>query len=137
MIKYVLDNGREFRDYVVPYTNAATILRDDLKDTEDLEDLFSGWDPEKKAYSPETWDYGGSPSKKGKAAGHHEEAGGHSLVLRSEALLRRAGKDRGGEADELSVIERDPTLEHPRCVFPVLPRHFSRCTPALVEPIYG
>ncbi len=30
MIKDVLDNGREFRDYVVPYTNAATILRGTL-----------------------------------------------------------------------------------------------------------
>jgi formate dehydrogenase major subunit len=124
MIKYVLDNGREFRDYVVPYTNAATILRDDLKDTEDLEGLFSGWDAEKKAYSPETWDYRGSPSKKGKAAGHHEAAGGHS-------------KDRGGEADELSVFERDPTLEHPRCVFQVLRRHFSRYTPEMVERLCG
>src|SRR5437016_8723634 len=124
MIKYVLDNGREFRDYVVPYTNAATILRDDLKDTEDLEGLFSGWDPEKKAYSPETWDYRGSPSKKGKAAGHRTAAGGHS-------------KDRGGEADELSVFERDPTLEHPRCVFQVLRRHFSRYTPEMVERVCG
>jgi formate dehydrogenase major subunit len=124
MIHYVLENRREFRDYVVPYTNAATILRDDLKDTEDLDGLFSGWDPEKKAYSPETWDYRGSPSKKGKAAGHHEAAGGHA-------------KDRGGEADELSVFERDPTLEHPRCVFQIVRRHFSRYTPEMVERLCG
>jgi formate dehydrogenase major subunit len=72
MIKYVLDNRREFRDYIVHYTNAGTILRDDRQDTEDLEGLFSGWDPAKKAYSPETWDYRGSPSKEGAAPGHHE-----------------------------------------------------------------
>ena len=43
LINYVLQNGREFRDYVVPYTNAATIIHEDFKDTEDLGGLFSGW----------------------------------------------------------------------------------------------
>src|ERR1700754_1809267 len=46
MENYVLTNGLEFRDYVVPYTNAATIIRDDFRDTEDLDGLFSGWDAE-------------------------------------------------------------------------------------------
>src|SRR5207302_9994310 len=44
MIKYVIDQDRIFRDYVVCYTNAPAILRDDFKDTEDLDGLFSGWD---------------------------------------------------------------------------------------------
>src|SRR5689334_5666378 len=43
MINYVLENGRDFRDYLLPYTNAATIIREDFKDTEDLGGLFSGW----------------------------------------------------------------------------------------------
>src|SRR5437016_4682359 len=44
LINYAITNDKYFRDYVVPYTNAATILREDFKDTEDLGGLFSGWD---------------------------------------------------------------------------------------------
>src|SRR5215472_638505 len=33
--------------------------------------------------------------------------------------------------------ERDLSLEHPRCVFQVLKRHFSRYTPALVDEVCG
>ncbi|MEA2325428.1 MAG: formate dehydrogenase major subunit, partial [Thermoanaerobaculia bacterium] len=44
LINYTISNDRYFRDYVIPYTNAATILREDFKDTEDLGGLFSGWD---------------------------------------------------------------------------------------------
>ena len=55
MIRYTLENERYFRDYVVYYTNAPTILRSDFKDTEDLGGLFSGWDGKK--YDPETWLY--------------------------------------------------------------------------------
>src|SRR5437868_11450503 len=63
MINYVLANNKEFREYVVNYTNAATLLRDDFKDTEDLDGLFSGWDAEKKQYDPESWLYRGAPVK--------------------------------------------------------------------------
>src|SRR5438067_5044094 len=55
LINYVLGNNKDFREYVVHYTNAATILRDDFKDTEDLDGLFSGWDGKK--YAGESWQY--------------------------------------------------------------------------------
>jgi len=115
LIHYVLENKKEFRDYVVNYTNASTILRDDFRDTEDLDGLFSGWDADKKKYDPETWLYKGAPSKDsgGEKAGHSDAGGGH-------------GKDRGGEAEDAGKFEADPTLEHPRCVFQVLKRHFSQ-----------
>ena len=125
LIHYVLENGREFREYVANYTNAPTILRDDFRDTEDLDGLFSGWDPEKKKYDPETWLYKGAPSKnRGKKAGHADSDGGH-------------GKDRGGEAEDAGRFESDPTMQHPRCVFQVLKRHFSRYTPEVVERYCG
>jgi len=126
MINYVLENNREFREYVVPYTNASTILREDFKDTEDLDGLFSGWDPEKKKYDPETWLYQGTPSKDtgGEHPGHSESGGGH-------------GKDRGGEAEDAAKFESDPSLQHPRCVFQVLKRHFARYTPEVVERYCG
>ena len=63
LIHYVLENDKDFREYVVHYTNAAVILRDDFRDTEDLGGLFSGWDAEKKQYKTETWAYQGAPEK--------------------------------------------------------------------------
>jgi formate dehydrogenase major subunit len=55
MINYVIANERYFRDYVIDYTNAPTILRSDFKDTEELGGLFSGWDGKK--YDSTTWLY--------------------------------------------------------------------------------
>jgi len=57
LINYVLEHGKEFREYVVAYTNASMLLRDDFQDTEELDGLFSGWDAEKKKYDPESWAY--------------------------------------------------------------------------------
>src|SRR5437870_13728753 len=62
LVNYVLENNREFREYVVHYTNASAILRADFRDTEDLDGLFSGWDAAKNKYSPESWRYQGAPS---------------------------------------------------------------------------
>ncbi len=113
LINYVLSGERYFREYVVHYTNAATILRSDFKDTEDLGGLFSGWDGKK--YDSESWLYQGAEDKE-----NQEFSGGH-------------GKDRGGEAQQINDPPRDETLQHPRCVFQVLTRHFARYTPELVE----
>ncbi len=44
LINYVLSNELYFKDYVVAYTNAATLVREDFQDTEDLDGLFSGYD---------------------------------------------------------------------------------------------
>src|SRR5581483_4129265 len=123
LINYVLTEGKDFREYVVAYTNASTILREDFRDTEDLGGFFSGWDPEKQKYHPKTWLYQGSPEKDG-GSGHEEHGGGH-------------GKDRGGEAGDLGEHESDPTLQHPRCVYQVLKKHFSRYTPEMVEQYCG
>ena len=55
LVNYVLQHGREFRDYVVPYTNAATIISADFRDTEDLGGVFSGWDEKNCTYDPASW----------------------------------------------------------------------------------
>ena len=34
-------------------------------------------------------------------------------------------------------LASDPSLEHPRCVFQILKRHFARYTPEMVERICG
>ena len=44
LINHVLSNELDFREYVLAYTNAATIVSEDFRDTEDLDGLFSGFD---------------------------------------------------------------------------------------------
>jgi formate dehydrogenase major subunit len=41
------------------------------------------------------------------------------------------------EGGDLGHPTRDPTLEHPRCVFQILKRHYARYTPEVVEQITG
>src|SRR5688500_20128251 len=60
IINYGLENELDFREYVVAYTNAAVIVGEDYQDTEDLDGLFSGFDPETRTYDPESWQYAGS-----------------------------------------------------------------------------
>ena len=124
LIHYVIENDKWFKDYVLHYTNASTILREDFRDTEDGAGFFSGWNEKKKEYDPETWLYEGSPSKQGGQPGHHAAGGGHA-------------KDRGGEAGNTHVYHTDPTLQNPRCVFQVLKKHFARYTPEMVERFCG
>jgi len=121
LINYTITHEKYFKEYICHYTNAPTILREDLRDTEDLGGLFSGWNEEEKQYDPKTWLYEGSPYKgSSKPAGHAPHGGGH-------------GKDRGGEAGDLGEHKNDLGLEHPRCVFQVLKKHFARYTPEMVE----
>jgi formate dehydrogenase major subunit len=122
MVNHVLTNGLEFRDYVVHYTNASVLVREDFRDTEELDGVFSGWDAAANKYSPETWAF--AAAEGGGATGHEEPRGGH-------------GKDRGDEPAKARDALRDPSLQHPRSVFQVLRRHFSRYTPAMVEEVCG
>jgi formate dehydrogenase major subunit len=113
LINYVLTNGREFREYVQNYTNAATIIVDTFRDTEDLDGLFSGYDETKHAYDNATWQYRGVD-------------------------MHAAAGDRHGRTEQNGTTpERDPSLEDPRCVFQLLKRHFARYTPEAVAEICG
>jgi formate dehydrogenase major subunit len=114
IINYVLANEKYFRDYVVAYTNAATLLTEDFAGTEDLDGVFSGLDREHRTYDFEAWRYQGGDM--------------------SAAAGRRDRVDRG-EAHRNP--DRDETLTSPRCVFQVLKRHFARYTPEMVERACG
>jgi len=58
IIRHILENQGYFHDYVVNYTNAATLIRADFKDTEELDGLFSGYDAQSETYSDQSsWDY--------------------------------------------------------------------------------
>jgi len=122
LIRYTIENDKYFREYVQHYTNGPMILREDFRDTDDLGGVFSGWDEEKKQYQPQSWLYQGSEEKDSgsQQPGHSPAGGGH-------------GKDRGGEAAKMTEYDADPAMEHPRCVFQILRRHFARYTPEMIE----
>jgi len=126
IVNYILTNGREFREYVKHYTNAATIVSGEFADTEDLGGLFSGWDPESNSYDIETWQYAGMDVF---ASGGKREEG----AIFGES----AHGSQGGKLEHGNPPEMDMDLEHPRCVFQLLKRHFSRYTPEKVEEICG
>lgn len=121
IIKYIIDNDRCFKDYVVAYTNASVIVSDEFQDTEDLDGLFSGWDTENTKYKTRSWAYQGvdpepaSGSRESDSATHGDPTQGHPIQAR----------------------EIDPTLQHPRCIFQILKRHFSRYTVEMVEETCG
>jgi formate dehydrogenase major subunit len=139
IINYVLTNEKYFRDYVLAYTNAATILCESFVDTEDLDGVFSGLDHERRIYDMETWRYEGPVVRP--AVGQRSPAATRA-PLRGDELrqVRRAGR---GEAQGAAGVgcnpnpDRDETLQHPRSVFQVLKRHFSRYTPEMVAEITG
>jgi formate dehydrogenase major subunit len=126
IVNHILQNGREFRDYVVNYTNAPVIINEDFNDTEDLDGFFSGWDEEKGGYDNTTWQYAGMRVR---GAVQDEET-----ALSGEAV-GYGGHGAGLEHGE--PPEEDSTLEHPRCVFQLLTRHYGRYTPERVAEICG
>jgi anaerobic selenocysteine-containing dehydrogenase len=73
IVNYILENERYFEEYVKTYTNAATIINEDFQDTEDLDGVFSGWDPDSRSYDASTWRYAGT-SVSG-TAGRREQGG--------------------------------------------------------------
>ncbi len=125
LINYILQNELDFREYVLHYTNASVIIPESFKDTEELGGIFSGWDPEKKEYDTTSWLYQGvKPAEHSSDQQSKETSGGHS----------QHGVD---SSTDLSTYEQDLTLQHPRCVYQIMKRHFARYTPEMVEEYCG
>src|ERR1044072_4976133 len=59
VVNYILEHERYFESYVKHYTNAPVIIDEGFADTEDLDGLFSGWDPEEGQYDVSSWQYAG------------------------------------------------------------------------------
>ena len=133
LINYVLQKNKYFHDYVVNYTNAPTIIDEDFRDTEDLDGLFSGFDPEHRTYDWTTWRYQGdddiAPASGARGMQRH-----HKREVRQAARGEAHGS--GGAAAHPEP-DTDPTLQHPRCVFQILKRHFARYTPEMVAEVAG
>jgi formate dehydrogenase major subunit len=130
VINYILSNDLDFREYVLAYTNASFLIREDYQDTEDLDGLFSGYDPETATYDPTTWHYeGADPTAQG------------SIPDQVRAKQQASADQHGSGGPKLEGvaghIASDPSLQHPRCVYQILKRHFARYTPEMVEQICG
>ena len=128
IVNYILSNEKYFREYVVAYTNAASIVGEDFRDTDDLDGLFSGYDPETGTYDTDSWQYENIDPDDGTNEGE------------DSVEDRGAGHELGGRGATMSgaqEVRRDETLQDPRCVLQVLTRHFARYTPEMVSEVCG
>jgi formate dehydrogenase major subunit len=126
IVNYVLENELDFREYVVSYTNAAHIVSDEFRDTEDLDGLFSGFDPETRTYDPESWQFA-----------RREEEGG---ARQDQPMQRETASALQHETHGIQVAGeqlRDESLQHPNCVYQILKRHYARYTPEMVAQTCG
>ncbi len=112
------NNDPFFKEYVVNFTNAATLVSPDFKDTEDLDGIFSGLSGDGKAYSRASWSYQRHP-----AAG---PAVAQAKTFTDLLLQRVPGRPKA-----------DPTLKDPRTVFQIMKKHYQRYTPEMVERVCG
>jgi formate dehydrogenase major subunit len=129
IVNYILEHELHFADYVRHYTNAPVIIREEFADTEDLDGLFAGWDPEAGEYDVTSWMYEGMEL--------HASAGQREAGFKP---TKGEGSGQGGAGGGLHHGEppsEDPTLQHPRCVFQILKRHFARYTPEFVAETCG
>ncbi len=83
--------------------------------------MFSGFDPESGTYDPASWRYAGT--EQGTTPGREERS--------SQSFAEMTGAGMDGE------VQRDETLQHPRCVLQILRRHFARYTPEMVQEVCG
>jgi formate dehydrogenase major subunit len=123
LVNYVIQNERYFKDYVVSFTNAPTLLSEDYEDMDDT-GIFVGWDSEKGSYDINKWRYEGMPVS--------PSTGGSQGAITGEAFSNRVGQYKGND-----TFPEDRTLQHERCIFQVLKRHFSKYTPEMVERVCG
>ena len=121
LINYILSNDAAFREYVVAYTNAASIVAEDVRLPDDLDGVFSGFDDATSTYDDDTWQY--EPTSARDEAVDDAPEGGQAFE--------------GGSVQDLRFVERDPTLEHPRCVYQLIKRHYARYTPEMVAATCG
>jgi formate dehydrogenase major subunit len=123
LIRYILERDLWFKEYVLNYTNIAAVVHRDFRDTSELDGLFSGWSEEEHKYEPESWQYAGQepPSN----VGEH-------FVNTTEAFSEKLRR-----LDKVQPPPADPTLQHPRCVYQILKRHYAAYTPEMVERVTG
>ena len=124
VINHVLQNERYFREYVLAYTNASTIVGEDFRDTEDLDGLISGFDPSTHTYDIASWQYEGGAVQS--ASGERDQVASQREEERPGGGSAHGESHGSGGAQIENRFRTDETLQHPRCVFQILKRHFAR-----------
>ena len=120
-----------FSDYLVNYTNAATLVNEDFKDAEDLDGVFSGL----MQGSAETeWPFNGLTEPLRPCPWRYASEDGFQASNRLTENSR--WEDLVGSLRTAAGL-RDDTLQHPRSVFQIVRRHFRRYTPEMVERLPG
>jgi formate dehydrogenase major subunit len=163
VINYVLNSEKWnqdpfFKSWVVNYTNAATIVNENFKDTEDLNGVFSGLVEYKGGvsewpfnafvgeYDGASWQYArtkagatGEMAAATARSGETKVSTGAEGTKAPAAATQAAAKIQGPPFEPLvaSLVKpaplRDEKLQDPRTVFQIVKRHFSRYTPEAVE----
>jgi formate dehydrogenase major subunit len=137
LIRYVThdagwNNDPFFRDYLIHYTNAATLINEDFRDTEDLDGVFSGLLQETRG-RPE-WPFNGTRAHYDQAGWQYERS---DEAPRPRELEAEAGFTPLIRSLRLPAAQQDESLHHPRCVLQLVKRHFSRYTPEKVAEVTG
>jgi formate dehydrogenase major subunit len=124
LINYVLTNDRWFREYVLAYTNATTVITERYTDAEDLGGIFKGYDPQDRTYNTADVDW------------HYASEAGHAKTHTPPQIKAESFSERLGYLEN-PLPETDPSLENPRCVLNILKHHYARYTPETVASICG
>ncbi|MBJ7902938.1 molybdopterin-dependent oxidoreductase [Streptomyces sp. DSM 110735] len=127
VVNYILSNDLHFKEYVQAYTNATFMVNENFRDTEDLDGLFSGYDPETGSYDSSSWAY--ETVEEGT-----DGRQGSTLISATPAQAKGGHEAPPGQP---GTIATDPTMTHPRCVLQILKRHYARYTPEMVERVCG
>ena len=113
-----------------PTPTPPTIVDEDFQDTEDLDGLFSGFDPETGTYDPTTLAV--RRRERRPTGDRRSRRRTTAAAARDRARGRCSTRPHGSGGAPARKPQRDETLQHPRCVFQILKRHFARYTPEMV-----
>jgi formate dehydrogenase major subunit len=141
LVNYILTNKKHFEEYVLSFSNAATLINAGFKDTEENDGFFSGYNAQTRAYDRATWQYQTSkapervpePSSTGET-----KEGGVGTPTQPVAGSVKGVNFAALVANRLPGVPlQDKTLNDPNTVFQILKRHYARYTPEMVEKICG
>ncbi len=121
VIHFAIENNRIAKEYLLNYTNAGFIVKNDFKMPGDTGGVFSGFDAQKQSYDRATWNYTGTGAAPAQNAGMQTGQGSTPPPLPPMP----------------EKVDFDPTLQNPQCVYQLLKKHYSRYTPEMVERITG